>query len=128
MSKHNIIIKTTLDINDKVKFIINNFFSEKELEKLNRFGGRIQISISSPYNEQKKSKINLTDDRLKEIISIKEKENLKKELGLLSTKDLKRIAIMINTKLSLKANKKETIGQIYDNIISNSRWNDTINS
>ncbi|MFN8283101.1 MAG: hypothetical protein U0U67_07780 [Chitinophagales bacterium] len=128
MSKYNIIIRNVSNIDDNVKFIINNFFSEKDLEKLKRFGGRIQISISSPYNEQKKSKIDLTDDRLKEIISIKDKENFKKELGLLSTKDLKRIAILINTKLSLKANKKEIIGQIYDNVISSLRWSDTINS
>lgn len=34
MSKYNIIIRNVSNIDDNVKFIINNFFSEKDLEKL----------------------------------------------------------------------------------------------
>ena len=42
---------------------VEQLFSEKDFEKLSKFGGRIQISLTAPFTERK-----LQDDQLEFMI------------------------------------------------------------
>ena len=71
MPKFDFYINPGGDLPKKLQTILEDYFSEKDFEKLSKFGGRIQISLTAPFTDRK-----LQDSEL--IIDKKFIDNLKK--------------------------------------------------
>jgi hypothetical protein len=60
--KHSIAIAPRTPIDDQLKREVLRFFSTAIIEKLERLGGRITISISAPYRDPKSARPDLQID------------------------------------------------------------------
>lgn len=53
MPKYNITVKSAEKLPKEISEILQKYFKEKDLEKLEKFGGRVQISITAPFIDKK---------------------------------------------------------------------------
>ena len=61
MPKHEIIHKAGQPITEEIRWIVDRYFDLKEIEKLERLGGRILISIATPYKSKKPKGITIDE-------------------------------------------------------------------
>jgi hypothetical protein len=53
MPKHDILLKPGDKPTEEILSLLRQFFPEKYLTKLERFGGRIQINLAAPFTNRK---------------------------------------------------------------------------
>lgn len=126
MPKHEIIHKAGQPVPNELKELLLRFFGEKDLDKLERLGGRIQISLTSPFvSRKKKDKKNFKIDKdfILELRELKDKPDmLKEKLAGLTVKQIKTIGNMIELPLRTKSSRQEMIDEIIDTIHSEEIW------
>lgn len=110
MPKYNIIIKEGGVIPEDISSFIKKNFSEKDLIKLEKFGGRIQISLTAPFKSDK-TKIEISESFVDEIKS--NPDTSKDKLKLLTSKQLKQVA----TQLGLSITSKSNVSQMKNIIV-----------
>ncbi len=94
MPKHNIMVEPGSKLPSAYEQLIKSLFKEKDLVKLEKFGGRIQVSITAPFTDRKSQKllIELTDAFIEELkqkpddAKLKIEHFTKKQLLLLAQK------------------------------------------
>jgi len=123
MPKYEIIHKAGEPVSDDVRWIIDNFFNPKEINKLERLGGRILISIAAPYKRKTHSKI-IVDESFISNLKDKKKDvdELKKILDELSVKHLKTLCKLINQPVRTNDNAEEIKREIIRNIQAEDYW------
>jgi len=96
MPKHEILHKPGQPVTDEIRWIIEKYFHHKEIEKLERLGGRILISMAAPYNPKAKKDINI-DGEFISILKSKRHDfkELKTILDELSVKQLRKVCDMM---------------------------------
>jgi len=123
MPKHEIRHKAGQPLSKDEKTIIDKFFGEKESERLQRFGGRIMISVAAPYKE-KKEKVDINDDFIKNLRKISADSNkVKKMIDNLPIKSLKEICFILDQPVKKTAKTQEIIDVIINNIQAADYWN-----
>lgn len=122
MPKHDIILKPGENPPRGIKGLLKKMFTKQELEKLEKFGGRIQISLAAPYTNRKKQDQQLEiDDML--IKKMKSDPNFAKEkLKMLTVKQMRIIAKKIKLPVASKATASELRNNIMDFISSGNKW------
>ena len=122
MPKHNIIVKPGELLPSEVLKIATKYFSEKDIEKLKKFGGRVQISLTAPYTDRKKQKeeVVINEDFI-EIIksSPTEAEN---NLANMTLKQLKEVAQFINFPIASNVNVGDARKQLMSYLFSGDIW------
>ena len=53
MPKFDLYFKPGDELPKKLQTILQDYFSEKDFEKLSKFGGRIQFSLTAPFTDRK---------------------------------------------------------------------------
>jgi len=122
MPKYNLINQPGENIPENIQEILKKIFASKDLEKLEKFGGRIQVSLTAPYTDRKKQKsaVNIDDTFIKRIIyDLNFAEN---ELEFLTKEQLKKVANLLDFPVSSKANTEEVRKNILEFLLSNKRW------
>jgi hypothetical protein len=61
MPKHEIFHKAGEPISTEIRYIIEKYFNKKEIQKLERLGGRILLSVSAPYKIKTKEKFTINE-------------------------------------------------------------------
>ena len=122
MPKHNIFLKPGENIPEDIQQILNKYFNSKNIEKLEKFGGRIQISLTAPYTDRKqlKEKLIIDDNFLSKINE--DIEFAKREIESLKRDQLKELAKYLNFPLSSKATIKEARKSLLEFLASKSSW------
>lgn len=122
MPKVDLFLKPGDKLSNKLQTILQDYFSEKDFEKLLKFGGRIQISLTAPFTDRK-----VQDDKL--VINETFIEELKKntspandELKTLTKKQLVKVAGLLNFPTTAKASTKEIKKSINDFLNSAYKW------
>jgi len=122
MPKHDMYFKAGQSLPEKFKIFLQDYFSEKDFEKLFKFGGRIQISLTAPFTDRtiQDSDLQVDDDFI---------ENLKKNpsvsdeiLKNLTKKQLVAVAKLLNFPTTAKATTKEIKKTINDFLKSADKW------
>ena len=107
---------------EKVKIFLQDYFSEKDFEKLFKFGGRIQISFTAHFTDRKiqHSDLPVDDDFIEKL---KKKPSVSDEiLKKFTKKQLVAVAKLLNFPTTAKATTKEIKKTINDFLKSADKW------
>lgn len=123
MPKFEILHKAGNAVSDELKYIIDKYFSPKEIEKLERLGGRVLISLSSPYRVKSKNKIEINDEFFQFLRNNQnEYSALKNLLDQLSVKQLKILCERLNQPIRSNAVAEEIKRELIRNLQSEEYW------
>jgi hypothetical protein len=102
---------------------LQDYFTEKDFEKLSKFGGRIQISLTAPFTDRKvqDSKLVIDETFIEELKKNSSPANDK--LKSLTKKQLIKVAGLLNFPTTAKASTKEIKKTINDFLNSADKWN-----
>ena len=119
MPKFDFFISPGDDLPKKMQTILQEYFSENDFEKLSKFGGRVQISVTAPFTDRKKQDNKLLiDDVFIAQLKINPSQSDEK-LKTLTKKQLVKVASLLNFPTTAKATTKE----IKKTINANTRGN-----
>jgi hypothetical protein len=126
MPKHEIIHQAGEPAPKELKDLLLRFFDEKAITKLERLGGRVQISLTAPFVSRKKDKrkrIEINAQFVSEIRDLKNNpEGIRKKLSHLTIKQLKEFGKLVHLPLRTKSSRNEMINELISNIHSEEVW------
>jgi hypothetical protein len=122
MPKFDLFINPGGELPKRLLSVLKDYFSEKDFEKLSKFGGRIQISLTAPFTDRKQQDDNLIIDekflkRLK-----KNPSSLNDTLAKLTKKQLIEVATLMGFPIATKASTKEAKKLLIDFLNSGKKW------
>lgn len=124
MPKHEIFHEAGQPVTDETRWIIKKYFDHKEIEKLERLGGRILISVAAPYNRKVKKDINIDGEFISTLKSKRQDfKELKTILDELSVKQLKKVCNMMNHPVQSSATSEEIKRELIRSIQAQDYWN-----
>ena len=107
MPKSELFHKAGMQVKDDLKDLVLKYFSESEIVKLQKYGGRLLLSLSAPYVNRKSKRIDIVinKDYVIELEKRQKKEgNVSEELDKLTVKQLHKITKIIRRPLPTNAN------------------------
>lgn len=123
MPKHQIFHKAGEPLAEEVKSLVEKYFSRKEAERLERLGGRIQISLAAPYKPKKKEIQVIDNEFIEKLKLIRKDTNLLKEtFDGLTVKQLKEICNILGQPIRSNAVGEEIKQELIKNLQSEDFW------
>jgi len=123
MPKHEIIHKPGEPVSDEIRNIVDMYFDNKEIAKLERLGGRILISIAAPY-KQKTEKALIVDEQF--LSTLRDKRHdfnlLKGILDELSAQQLKLLCKLMKHPIKSGANSEQMKREIIRSLQAQDYW------
>jgi hypothetical protein len=122
MPKFDYFIKPGEELPDNWKIFLLEKFKQKEFEKLSKFGGRIQVSLTAPFVDRKKqnSKTEINKEFVEKLkLNPAESEEV---LRGLTKKQLSRLAALLQFPITQKSTTKEIKNSLFDFINSAEKW------
>ncbi len=122
MPKVDIIIKPSEQLPKELATFLTGKFSAKDLEKLEKFGGRIQVSVTAPFSDRKHQDKNvfINDYFIKNLIT--DLSNAEKNLKPLTKKQLFEIAGRLNFPVTSKSTTQEVRDSLIKFLNSENTW------
>ena len=106
--------------------ILKRYFSQKEVDKIERLGGRILISVSIPYGKSKtknREKIEIGDELIKRLREIRSNKNeLERILSELSVKQLRELGRYVGYPLRTKSARQEILDELISCFYGEDIW------
>lgn len=116
------------DLPKKLQTILLDYFSEKDFEKLSKFGGRIQISLTAPFTDRKEQDNELLIDAAF-VGELKNNPAYSNErLKTLTKKQLVEVASLLRFPTAAKATTKEIKKALVDHLNSSIKWDKISNA
>lgn len=123
MAKHEIFHKAGEPISSEIRYIIEKYFSEKEIKKLERLGGRILLSVSAPYKIKPKETFTIDKMFIDNLRSNQSKTGeLKKILDKLPVKQLRELCKTLSQPIRSNAVAEEIKRELIRNLQSEEYW------
>ena len=126
MPKHDIIHKAGEPVANDLKELLLRFFDEDAVNKMERLGGRLQVSFTSPFVSRKKGERQANKIDRQFVLNLREvKDNpeiLREKLTDLTIKQLKSLGKLIDLPLRTKSSRQEMIDELIINIHSEEIW------
>ena len=126
MLKHEIFHTAGKPTPEKLKKLLLDYFSEEEIVRLERLGGRILISLASPYNARKKKKIAKTEINNKFVNKLQKFHDKPSELhtilDILSVKQLRELGKFIKHPLRTKSTRQELLDELVAHFYGEEVW------
>lgn len=123
MPKHDIFLNPGDEIPDEILPLLTSKFSVKSIDKLKRFGGRIQLSLTAPFTDRKKQKKDLLIDQafINKLASstIAQAQDI---LAKLTLKQTKEVAKFMHFPIASKVTVEEARNQLISLIFSDDTW------
>lgn len=124
MPKHEIFHKPGNPVSEEIRLIIDKYFDAKQVRRLERLGGRILISIASPYKRRPKKGITINQEFMSILTSKKSDSNaLKTLLDELSIKQLKEVSREMGHPMRSNATAEEIKRELIRSIQAEDFWN-----
>lgn len=122
MPRHDIIIKPAGKLPKDLEAFIIRTFKVADLEKLQKFGGRIQVSITAPFTDRKSQNKELKIDEkfIKKLVEKPEKAEI--QLKYLTKEQLINVAQILKLSISSKMSIREVRNSIIDFLNSSRKW------
>lgn len=116
MPKHEILHIAGHPATKELRKLLSQFFTEKDIQKLERLGGRVVISLTAPYNpkgKSKKPKLEVGESLIAGLHEHRDRPiELKERLGLLSVKQLRELGKLIGHPLRTKSSRQEIVEEL----------------
>ena len=126
MPKKEFIHKGGNPISGEVLQILERYFTQKEIDKIERLGGRILVSVSIPYRNKKiknKDKIEIGDNLIKRLRKIRSNKNeLEDVLSELSVKQLRELGKYVGYPLRTKSARQEILDELISCFYGEDIW------
>lgn len=126
MPKHEIKHIAGEHISKKLKDFLLAFFKEADIDKLERLGGRVLISIAAPYYPKKskeKRKVIITDELITSLHNLRDRpEELKAQIGDFSIPQLRKLGKLAGQPLRTKSTRQELISELTTFFRSEEIW------
>ena len=110
----------------ELRDLLLRFFDDEAIVKLERLGGRVLISLTSPYFQRKKGKRTKVDIGTQFIAELRDLRNdskaLKDKIALLTIKQLKEIGKIFDHPLRSKSARQEMIEELVAHIHGEDVW------
>lgn len=122
MPKFDVYINPGEKLPQKLQTVLFDYFSKKDFEKLSKFGGRIQISLTAPYTrrQEQDNKLIINDSFIEELK--RKPSQADNKLKRLTKKQLVKVAALLRFPTTTKASKKEIKKAIIDHLNSSEKW------
>lgn len=131
MPKHEIYHSAGEQISDDLKKLLGDFFKEEDFKRLERFGGRILISLTAPFDSRKdkqKDHIEIGEQLISKLHEIRDNPaELKVQLSELSTKQLRNLGKMVGHPLRTKSPRQELLGELVSYFHGDEVWKRIVN-
>lgn len=122
MPKFDLFINAGGEPPKKLQAVLKDYFSDKDFEKLHKFGGRIQISLTAPFTDRTQQTDNLKIDG-KFINNLKKTPStVNEKLTVLTKKQLLEVALLLGVSIATKASVKEVKKVLVDYLTSEKTW------
>jgi len=124
--KHEIIHPAGHPLGDEFKEVLLKYFADADLQKLERLGGRILVSISAPYvGRRKRSRQAVAIDErfVREMEAVKNSSD--KIYGMLSSltrKELRKLGGLVGQPIRSKANVSEIRSELVRHFQAEDFW------
>lgn len=114
MPKHNVIVEPGRKLDDSTEELVRRYFDSDIVDKLCRLGGRIQISIASPYRpNQQKTKTDITDDYIRNLCDGRDRpEQTEKMLRELRVSELRAVCKRLDVPVPSRLTSEELVSAI----------------
>jgi hypothetical protein len=123
MPKHEIFHKAGEPISSDIRYIIEKYFSEKEIIKLERLGGRILFSVAAPYKTKSKEYFQINEALIDQLRSNqRETDELRKILDKLPVKQLRELCKELGQPVRSNAVAEEIKRELIRNLQSEEYW------
>lgn len=122
MPKYDIIIKPGETVPKEFEELLKSKFDEKSLDKLKRFGGRIQLSLTAPFTDRihQDKVLTVDQDLINNLAS--SNENATQLLGKMTLKQIREIAKFIGFPIASKTTVEEARKQVISYLFSDDTW------
>ena len=123
MPKYEKIHKPGHPVTDDIDKIINSYFDSSIKRKLERLGGKITISITTPLHNKKDSQF-IVDEEFINLLRRKSKDlqQLRESLDKLVVKQLREVCRFLGKPVSTNARAEEIKQGIIKNLQAESYW------
>lgn len=126
MPKHEIIHPAGHPLQSDLKQNLLPYFKDSELQRLERLGGRILVSITAPYTNRKKKNrkaINIDHEFVKQIESLKNSpDKIQEVLNNLTIKELRKLGGLFGQPIRSNANAGEIRSELIRYLQSEDVW------
>lgn len=127
MPKNEIIHQAGHPLPDKLKEFLKEYFKEVELQRFERLGGRIQISLAPSYvTPRKKGRkpIEINDQFLEELKNLKNTpDKIRERLNLLTVKELVKFCGLLGQPVRSNDNANHIREELMRSIYAEDFWN-----
>lgn len=122
MPKHEQFFKPGEKMPEHLQQMLERYFSPQQFQKLEKFGGRVQISITAPFIDVKKQSRKLEiNAEFTERLSI-EKDKASELLQSLTKEQLKQVAELLHFPVASKSTTNEIRNQLLSFLRSEDKW------
>ncbi len=126
MPKHNINHIAGNPVTDELQSFLKPFFTDSDISKLERLGGRITISLTAPYvtkEQRKKYDVILDESYIEKLRSMRrDRFELEGELKKLSVKQLRNLGKLLNHPLRSTGSRQQHLGELLNHFLSEDVW------
>lgn len=126
MPKHEIKHIAGEHISKKLKDFLLAFFKGADIDKLERLGGRVLISIAAPYSpkeSKEKRKVIITEELITFLHNLRDRpEELKAQIGDFSISQLRKLGKLAGQPLRTKSTRQELISELTTFFRSEEIW------
>lgn len=126
MPKVEILHPETTPLPIELKEFLWKHFPEPLIQKLERLGGRVLISVTSPYtksNKNRKEQVSIDESFVQRLRDLSfSAHDIKPELARLSVKQLHKLATLLQQPLRSNATSLEIRAELLRSITSEESW------
>ena len=126
MPKHEIHHNAGEPASNELKQLLQHYFNEKEVDRIERLGGRILISLTSPYHHRKKkntSKIKVDQRFVSKLQDCRDKPlELKSLMNQLSVRQIRELGKLIDHPLRTKSSRHELLDELVAHFHGEEVW------
>lgn len=126
MPRHEINHTAGNAVSNELKELLLKFFSEKDVIKLERLGGRVLISLAAPYiskEKRQRKEVKIGEELIGKLRELRNTpDELEKQLDLLSVKQLRELGKFLDNPLRTKSPRQELISELVTHFHSEEVW------
>jgi len=124
MPKYEILIKPHTQLKGQLREWLPSMFNEKELDRLMKLGGRVQVSLTIPFTDKKgkREKVEINQQFIENLLA-----NVKSAEEAISKLEKKNLIIIVKSlkiPISTKANIQEVRSEIIKYLTFPDVWKD----
>src|SRR5229473_1226806 len=125
MPKHHIDFDSSHSLPEDIRLWLLRYFDPKQLQRLERLGGRVTISLVAPYVHRGRAASRVTiDDQFVETLRAQRADivALNRSLGQLSEKQLRELCRTVAQPVRSSASKAELKAELIRNLQAQDFW------